>query len=1196
MATLDFNTHYVPLLKEYTLRLTELFDDVTESKSTIYNKLQNIMTSLSPPLLSLVVTNHVDLVEIILNNLSIDTFERSMTEWSHSCTCIQALLLAGSNFWNIVCYEMSDITDDMLEILSALLPTDTKVSSSKTFSHSAVITAFEVLASLVKTSDDLSLIQTKMLLHLIEEVFKRNTPAPTMVLHNKSDGVMIAISALAQVLVDKERKALISVNISTRQNTSERPRTYTTRKYNIIMNCSFFHSHLCDLVSSALSKSNILDTFQIQSTLLASLKWIGLISEDYLKMTDQKLQTAEYKLLPLVAEQHHSLGNLVASILNHINSAAITSSSRIMSKFKKILSFIPYCLVSFDSHLKSSSLQLFQYLVESLSNRCCYSRSWANPMQVLDPLVDNDSFLAMGVSKTEGGSSVLRSSSSNAFKVILDACITMTEYLDDSINSLSPSVVPPQTSQAQRSLTTGMVLPATQVFSSPLARAASMGSGSPLQPQQPYLAEEMLNALYVNAVAGVFSFYDRLRVILHTTFLHIGSIMTANAHKNPSADDSVIAWQELWCLTLPSWEQHLQHLKLRRSLFKNNIVPEVSSLPAAPHLISKGPPVVDLSQGASLGTGGTGPVRSDPLRDYLKELAAGTSSSSAANTGRDANINKEGNKPLGAGDHVAQHDSMTSRKRAQPPYRPGVIKHLKLRDDTTSSRASSSGSEMGSKSHSQAPPPPSVSSSSSSSTSTVAKKHIIKGGSASLREQLKAREESGLRGNRCGGIEDYGDDFAYEEAGSRRGFRADNGYNNQNQSYQRQSDREATSAWYSKNTTRVTDTYSYSSYRSTGLQGFDDFRKSSKKRGTDSRETSEIIDDFTTKKKFHHVADSLDTFGDFNVGADLDTMDLDLEGETGASSLAAGVSTKSNKTGEKVTKEATGKLTNNVLAAPDITTLLGEYSKAVSSKVSSSTGGKSSGDTSSQPPLLMSQKSIQDANLTMMQKMAHVNIDDFYLRLLKLSLDNNLPSRTDLQTCPVRFMSEISYISLFQPLLEAELDAMLTETIASNCANHRSNERQTKFQASIYGPKSSSATATATATATVVNLPKVYVRCAMIQPRTVSSAVYLNANNSGLQFITNATSSGASRAKNNTASHFTDSFSDASSNLEEVRVAIVASPEKSVQRACGPHTKLTRDDLVVILDSNTVHGGSIHVYNLIMRKLFSHFYILYITM
>ena len=118
----------------------------------------------------------------------------------------------------------------------------------------------------------------------------------------------------------------------------------------------------------------------------------------------------------------------------------------------------------------------------------------------------------------------------------------------------------------------------------------------------------------------------------------------------------------------------------------------------------------------------------------------------------------------------------------------------------------------------------------------------------------------------------------------------------------------------------------------------------------------------------------------------------------------------------------------------------------------------------------------------------------------------------------------------------------------------------------------------------------------MIQPRTVSSAVYLNANNSGLQFITNATSSGASRAKNNTASHFTDSFSDASSNLEEVRVAIVASPEKSVQRACGPHTKLTRDDLVVILDSNTVHGGSIHVYNLIMRKLFSHFYILYITM
>lgn len=216
----------------------------------------------------------------------------------------------------------------------------------------------------------------------------------------------------------------------------------------------------------------------------------------------------------------------------------------------------------------------------------------------------------------------------------------------------------------------------------------------------------------------------------------------------------------------------------------------------------------------------------------------------------------------------------------------------------------------------------------------------------------------------------------------------------------------------------------------------------------------------------------------------------------------------------------------------------------------------------------MTQKSIQDTHLTMMQKMAHVNIDDFYLRLLNLSLQNNLPSRDDLKECPIRFINEDKYISSFQPLLEAELDAMLSETIASNCINNRQSERQTNFQTNIYGPKSSFPSSPS-----VVSLPKVYVRCAMIQPRAVSSAVYVKTNNSGIQFITHAGPQNTTSTKNSNENYFSDTHSDSSSYLEEVRVAIVANPDKSASKCQGPRMRLTRDDLVVILDSNIAHEG-----------------------
>jgi hypothetical protein len=1171
MTTVDFNTHYVPLLKEYTRQLSELYcDNFTENNTlrpSIWNKIQTILCSLSRPLLNLVVTNHADLVEIMLNNLSIDTFKRSMTEWTQSCICIQALLKgAGPNFWNIVSYQMSDITDDFVETLfSLLLPTGARVSSSsssssKTFLHSAVITSFEMLADLVMTSDGLTLTQTTDILTIIEEIIARNCPAPTMVLEGKSDGVVIAISVFTQALVDKERQALIDINIPTGQSTSEQLRTYNSCKYNVILSSSYFCCQLCDLVSSALCKENTLDTFKIQTTLLGTSKWIGCISEEYMKMTDLKHQTAEWKLLPLVTQQHQSLGNLIASISTKINltATAAISSSQSISKLKKILFYVPYFLVSFDSHLKSTSLQLFQCLVELLSSRCCHARSWANPMQILDPLVENESFLT--VSKGAMGISTLQSSSSCAFRVILDACTDMTAHLEEAISTLSPPAVSrPAGSAPRRSHTTGLLLSLPPPPSSAprglgsdasgLARASSMDSSqSAIKQFQPfYLADVLLNKLFVTAIAGVFSFYDRLRVILHTAFLHIGHVMTESKPKQPAAADSVIAWQELWCMVLPSWEEHLRHLKLRRALFKNNIVPEVSSLPAAPQLISKAPTIVDLSSDSA--------HEPDPMQDYIKVIASGSAPAPAAPSLTTA-----------ASNSTAENSSTSHRVRR------GVIKQkhfLKAFDDTSSHKSTSGGGASASL-------PPSTdflkpsrativkvdmpSSSSSSSSSSSNKKHIVKGGSAALKERLKSREESELMEYRCGGIDDYGDDFAYENAGSRK-FGNDQ---HQQQQYQPQYRTSSSSSLYANNTTKVTDNYSYNSYRRTDLHGFDDFRKkSSKKRGTDTRENSEIIDDFTSKKKpFHHVSDALDTFGDFNGGADLDVGFEDSPVSSYANKSVRGVAKPKPKT---------------VIAAPDITALLGGLSSSSSTTKMSAASRKSddrSSSTSSNPPLLMSQKSIQDANLTMKQKMAHVNIDDFYLRLLKQSLGTNLSSRNDFEHCPVRFMSEDKYIECFQPLLEAELDAMLSETIASNCANNRHNERQNNFQANIYGPKSASP---------VTSVPRVYVRCAMIQPRTVSSAVHLNANSMGLQFLTNpiadpttaaaATTSAKSNQEQNQG-YFADSFSDSSSFLEEVRVADVANPDKSAPRMHGPPMKLARDDLVVVLDSNSVHAGN----------------------
>lgn len=1088
----DSDAHSVPLLNEYTIQLFQVLGDSSEeiikSRLTLWHNIESLLASLTSSSLRVISTNHPDLVEVILNSISIDTFECSSEEWNYTCSCLRSLLKGcGANFWNVVPCRMSDIFDDILEIVSLQIPlanqfptASVQQSSNKSIKdiHGVIITGFNMLSDLVGTSDDFALTQIEVILNIIKEVtLKKFAAFPAVSWANEVDHVELAICTFTLSLIKKEHQALMTVNISSPYGSTLESRTIGTEKFNTVKKVSHFLCRLCDIASVS-----TMGVIKIQSVLLESAKWIGTFSEEYLHMTDRSFQTSKFKLHPLIAQQHQGLGELVTSInVKHSDRKTTTISTKFAKVLKSLLSHVPYCLVSFNSHLKSATLHMFQNIVELLTSRCCHSRSWANPMQVLDPLIESETFVTVNNS---GASHKLVCTSSIAFNIIVESCTSMSEYLNEKISSVAR---PPATvdrsiiAESRRSASASdAVCSNSDLMTTPtLVRAHSVIK------HKKYLEDELLNILFAGAITGVFSFYERLRVILHSAYLQIGTVMNKNSHKSPHVEDSVISWQELWCMEMPIWEEHLRRLKSRRSLFKNGIVPEVSSLPAAPHLISSKPKLVDL----------TGDEESplDPMTNYVNILTS--------------NINKKTNNggPNFTGVNTPAATNASSRSLLGSI--PSSSKISSANANSVNSKISKDSKKTIVKIDLMLNP-----ACKSSVSSVPSKKHVVKGGAMSLREQIRSKIDAERQSNKCVGVDDYMDELEYEIEGSRDTYQPHRGVPQDSVFYN------GSIAGSSSNRK------SYNSYRDEIFTGITDLRK--KKRVGHVNESANINGETTKTKTVYPQTNALKT---------------------------------SEDSGEVLDEGIGAKKVGKVNIAPDITSILASSATCSSiDKVNKHTDS-SAASRSKDIPLLMSQKSIEDSNLTMMQKLANVNIDDFYLRLLKLPLDKQLPRPRDLDKCPVRFNSEAQYIKFFQPLLEAELDQMLSESILTNCASSRNHERQ-MAQPGVYGQKTSSSSAS-------LDIPKVFVRCAMIQPRTAASAAHLNANSEGLQFKNVDTTL---HACHGLGSSSTDYSSTAS--LEEVRVAVVDS-DRALSRSYGPPSKLNRDDLVVILDSNSIVGG-----------------------
>ena len=1110
----DFDTHYVPLLQEYTLKLSELEEEVergekgSSSRLTVWSKVNKMISVMSSSFLQLVVTKHEDLVELIMNNLSIDTYLRSEKEWTYCCTCLQVLLRGtGENFWKIISMTVMDVMDDIFEVLYSLLPVEaqhspdglqskstasTPYSSSSSVSYTSLATAFQLLSVLVETSV-MSLKHIKLALHYIEEILSLKRPAPTMTLDSGCELVARAISEFTKEFIEKEHHSLITINLISTHSVSQTDQFFLKNHLEIIRNCSYFVCQLSDQVTTALSLESSMDTFQIQLSLLDSCKTIGLISEDYIKVTDSSIEIDDCKILTVITKQHRCLGNLIASMMVKIENTEDRPSES-LSNLRIILSHIPYCLVCHDSHLKSTALALFKVLVETITKRCCHSRSWANPMQVLDPLIEDESFLTLSKA---GNSFILQCTSSNAFKIVIDACSHMSDYIEKTISTLQCCNIAHGT---LKSCSNEAVAFHWQGHDRSTLSTGPSQVRSSVQKYQLYLPEQVLNKLFCTAIAAVFSFYERLRVILHTVYLHIGSVIDKNSHRSVTLTYSIVSWQELWCVALPLWEEKLQSFKLRRGLFKNGIVPEVSTLPVAPHLVNKPTPVIDISRSD------VEENSHDPLLGYVKEISTCS-------------------KKDGTLDKAPQHVLKSSPHMSDGCGRPEKVGMIRRRQDLKASDTGNNGNS--------ALCVPSASATTLSRAKIVklnapikpsdrksTKKSTHKGGAGALKQLLKEREEEALMENRCGGIDDYFvDNFSDEKAVF---------------------DESRSSSNYCPQPFYPTKREVF--HRTSGLIGFDDLRRKSKKRGSEAVERA----DDPAKSTFTFATDALDTFGEFKSASTLDDGD---EFNTNELSLQNEVMAKSkSKTASSV---------------PDITTLLGEYSTSGKQKKSVTqeqlVANKFELTLREEKPSLISQKSIEDTNLTMTQKLAQVNIDDFYLRLLRLSLGKSLPDKGDLDKCPVRFVNEEKYIKLFQPLLEAELDAMLSQVVASNGTHLRTNEKM--LDASAKSMKLESPTPSASFV-----LPKIYVRCALIQPRTVASVMKLDANSSSVH-------KSGGKDINHASSTYSTAPSSASSYLEEVRVAVVSNPNLNTSKYNG-NEKLSRDDLVVVLDSMIVHGGN----------------------